>query len=206
MTIPSDPPPAVPLPAVPPPPMLAIDPADHIGLAVTIAADFVRLGHDVLDSEPFGDALLALVRAAAGIDPARLDEFPRYAATAMRNQIAASHRWQSRPGRTAVRFSEIDGRDDGRDDRSRRGGFAAALVDRHREADPEAQELAARLLGCLTDREWRLVERVVMGGWTLREAGQAEERPVTGEAVRLAVGKALRKMRRAAEREAGGRG
>jgi DNA-directed RNA polymerase specialized sigma24 family protein len=202
MTTSSDPPPADPLPAVPLPPMPAIDPADHIGLAVTVAADFVRPGHDVLDSEPFGDALLALVRAAAGIDRARLDEFPRYAATAMRNQIAASHRWQSRPGRTAVRFSEIDGRDD----RSRRDGFAAALVDRRREADPEARETASRLLGCLTDRERRLIERVVMAGWTLKAAGQAEERPVTKEAVRLAVGKALRKMRRVAEREAGGWG
>lgn len=176
--------------------MSPVDPADHIGLAIHLARRHTPRGHDVMNSEALGDGLLGLVRAAPRADYDRPEEAHDYLAAAIQNAIRDGVRrlgigQDQEPGdpRGAVPFTDLG------------QGQGVGVWDHRRgeAAGPEERDLVCWLLGRLGERERRLVERVVMGGWSLEAAAAAEEPVITRERVRQIVAKALRKLKRAAE-------
>jgi RNA polymerase sigma factor (sigma-70 family) len=65
-----------------------MNPADHIGIAGAAAARFARIENvDIEDSEAFGDACVALVRAALAFDPERGLQFSTLAVRACNNAV-----------------------------------------------------------------------------------------------------------------------
>jgi len=175
------------------PPDPPIDVAEHIGLVVDIARRFVLQGHDVRDSEAFGDGLLGLVLAARRFDPGIQEEFPRYAGATIRGMILNGFRARHigrKPGRSRelTFHPDMEAEQDGT-------VFPGILQDSRTAEWAEIRDLAGWLLDGLDRRERRLVERVVMLGWTNQEAGAAEPVPVSHETARQVVKMAMGKLR-----------
>jgi RNA polymerase sigma factor (sigma-70 family) len=75
--------------------MEAIDPVDHIGLAMTIAAGLTT-ERPIEDTEAFGDAMIGLIVAAEHFDPSLGYQFSTYAWRAIRRTIIEGHRRRNR--------------------------------------------------------------------------------------------------------------
>lgn len=75
--------------------MEAIDPVDHIGLAMTIAAGFTT-ERPIEDTEAFGDAMIGLIGATKRFDPSLGFQFSTYAWRTIRRTIVEGHRRRNR--------------------------------------------------------------------------------------------------------------
>lgn len=73
----------------------AINPADHIGLAMRIAGMFTT-ERPVEDSEAFGDAVVGLLVAAEHFDPSLGFKFSTYAWRTIRRTMIEGHRRRNR--------------------------------------------------------------------------------------------------------------
>lgn len=70
-------------PSMPPAPVYAVDPAEHLGLAWMVAGRFARAWRYDHAEELVGEAYLALERAARGFDASKGCRFSTYAVTAI---------------------------------------------------------------------------------------------------------------------------
>lgn len=147
---------------------MPIDPAEHLSLAKYFAGPYARkLRQPLLDSEPYSDACVGLVRAAAAYDPSRGIAWTTFAARAMNNEMFSNFRTRMTK---RDRLPLVTGADE-------TIGNALCRYDKIRKQREDREHIEHMLL-VLNDRQKRFIVAYYLDGFSLRQIGEAETPPI----------------------------
>lgn len=156
-----------------PPAQPAIDAAEHLPLAMYYAGPYARkLRQPLLDSEPYSDACVGLVRAAAAYDPSRGIAWSTFASIAMKNEMSSNFRTRMTK---RDRLPLVTGAEETIDNTAcQRSKLQKQIEDR---------EYIEHIFRALNDRQKRFMVAYYLDGFSLRRIGEAETPPVKGAEV-----------------------
>lgn len=158
----------------------AINPADHIRLAMWFAKKQYSRRDPVFDSDEFGDACLALCVAAKSYDPTRGEaSFLTYATRAIVNTYGEKKLKQSAIKRTSGR--------------KRAPLLLENLVAPEQPATVDNAEEVEKCLRHLSDRERRVLVARFLKGQSLKQVSKSER--LHSSMITQIVTKAIRKIR-----------